>query len=182
MAEVKEIDGSNRGIPTSEVIEDVAGWLTKEKLSPEEAELVLREKYRKYKYVENNMTLSRERMSEKLPEFKNSLAILEVMLEKRDKEEPFETTFLLSDDVYSRAIVNKPDKVSIWLGANVMVEYELDKAKALLEKNQSSVQKLVDDLTAELAFIKDQITTTEVNMAHIINYRVMLNKTKGDAK
>ena len=32
--------------------------------------------------------------------------------------------------------------------------------------------QLIDDLNGELDFLKDQITTTEVNMAHLHNYRV----------
>ena len=53
-----------------------------------------------------------------------------------------------------------------------MVEYDLESAKKLLDKNRGSVQKVVDELTSELAYIKDQITTTEVNMSHIVNYGV----------
>ncbi|KIH50276.1 prefoldin subunit, partial [Ancylostoma duodenale] len=106
---------------------------------------MLEERYKKYKYVEASMTSQKTRMAEKLPDFKHSLAILDVLIDK---------------------------KVSIWLGANVMVEYELDKAKELLEKNRGNVQKAVDELASELAFVKDQITTTEVNIAHVHNYGV----------
>ncbi|KAK6035415.1 prefoldin subunit [Cooperia oncophora] len=60
----------------------------------------------------------------------------------REKEEPFETTYLVAEEVYTKATVPKPEKVSIWLGASIMVEYELDKAKELLVKNQGSVQKV----------------------------------------
>ncbi|CAL2028279.1 unnamed protein product [Caenorhabditis brenneri] len=163
---------SARGIPKSDLIEDVESWLTKEKLSIEEAEVVLREKYGKYKYVESNMHAQKQRMAEKIPEFENSLSIIDTLIAKRAANESFETTFLLSDDVYTKAVVPKPEKVSIWLGANVMVEYDLEDAKKMLDKNRGSVQKVVDELTNELAYIKDQITTTEVNISHIVNYGV----------
>ena len=42
-----------------------------------------------------------------------------------------------------------------------------------------------NDLTEEINFVKDQITTTEVNMAHLFNYNVNLKKTAagiGDKK
>ncbi|VDL73080.1 unnamed protein product [Nippostrongylus brasiliensis] len=183
-------------------VEDVEAWLAKEKLSPEEGVSVLEEKYKKYKYVEASMTSQKARMAEKLPDYKNSLAILDVLIEKKmalnpfpvramnirmvricfqAKEEPFETTYLVSEEVYTKATVKKPEKVSIWLGANIMVEYELDKAKELLEKNQGSVQKAVDELTSELAFVKDQITTTEVNIAHVHNYGVKKRQLKPTA-
>ncbi|KHJ74852.1 prefoldin subunit, partial [Oesophagostomum dentatum] len=102
----------------------------------------------------------------------------------QEKSQPFETTYLVSEEVYTKAVVPKPEKVSIWLGANVMVEYELEKAKELLEKNRGSVQKAikalqaVDELTSELAFVKDQITTTEVNIAHVHNYGVKKRQQK----
>lgn len=163
---------SARGIPKSELIEDVESWLVKEKMSVEEAETVLREKYGKYKYVESSMTAQKQRMAEKIPEFDNSLSIIDTLIAKRAANESFETTFLLSDDVYTKATVQKPETVSIWLGANVMVEYDLENAKALLGKNRESIQKVVDELTNELAYIKDQITTTEVNMSHIVNHGV----------
>ncbi|CAI2298613.1 unnamed protein product [Caenorhabditis sp. 36 PRJEB53466] len=163
---------SARGVPKCELIEDVAGWLAKEKMSPEEAEVVTREKYGKYKYVESSLTAQKARMGEKLPDFDNSLTIIGTLIAKRAANESFETTFLLSDDVYSKATVQKPETVSLWLGANVMVEYGLEEAKQMLEKNRSSVQKVVDELTRELDYLKDQITTTEVNLSHIINYAV----------
>ncbi|KHJ95505.1 prefoldin subunit [Oesophagostomum dentatum] len=155
------------------------------------------------------MTSQKARMAEKLPDFKNSLAILDVLIDKKEKsqpfettylvseevytkavvpkpekekDQPFETTYLVSEEVYTKAVVPKPEKVSIWLGANVMVEYELEKAKELLEKNRGSVQKAtlqaVDELTSELAFVKDQITTTEVNIAHVHNYGVKKRQQK----
>lgn len=91
--------------------EDVESWLTKEKLSIEEAEVVLREKYGKYKYVESSMLAQKVRMSEKIPEFENSLSIIDTLIAKRAADESFETTFLLSDDVYTKATVQKPEKV-----------------------------------------------------------------------
>ncbi|RCN45482.1 prefoldin subunit [Ancylostoma caninum] len=161
--------------------EDVEAWLAKEKLSPEEGVAMLEERYKKYKYVEASMTSQKTRMAEKLPDFKHSLAILDVLIDKKEKEQPFETTYLVSEEVYTKATVRKPEKVSIWLGANVMVEYELDKAKELLEKNRGNVQKAVDELTSELAFVKDQITTTEVNIAHVHNYGVKKRQQKAAA-
>ncbi|KJH45085.1 prefoldin subunit [Dictyocaulus viviparus] len=168
--------------------EDVETWLNKEKLSPEAGIALLEERYKKYKYVEASMTSQKTRMVQKLPDFKNSLALLDILISKKEKGEPFNMTYLVAEEVYTKATVKKPEtvglqclSVSIWLGANVMVEYELDKAKELLEKNKGNVQKAVDELTTELAFVKDQITTTEVNIAHVHNYGVKKRQEKGSA-
>lgn len=39
----------------------------------------------------------------------------------------------------------------------------------------------MDELNAELDFVKDQITTTEVNMAHVYNYGVQMRKANANA-
>ncbi|CAI4224323.1 unnamed protein product [Auanema sp. JU1783] len=163
---------SKRGIPSMEVVEDVESWLTKEKMSVEEAVKIMDEKYKKYKYIENSMRQQKHRLDEKIPEFQNSLGILSVLEQKKEKGEPFETTFLLAEEVYSKAKVTNPEKVGIWLGANVMVEYELEKAREILEKNKNTVDSQISELTVELDYVKDQITTTEVNIAHIYNYGI----------
>ena len=39
-----------------------------------------------------------------------------------------------------------------------------------------SATAVVNEITNELDFVKDQITTTEVNIAHVYNYGVQLKK------
>ncbi|EJW82072.1 hypothetical protein WUBG_07018 [Wuchereria bancrofti] len=84
-----------------------------------------------------------------------------------------EVTHLLSEHVYQRVKTDSLDKVLLWLGSNVMVEFSLSEARCILEDNY----KTKDGVTRyekELAFLKDQITTTEVNMAHVYNYGIRL--------
>ncbi|KAJ7404126.1 Phosphatidylinositol-binding clathrin assembly protein [Pitangus sulphuratus] len=45
--------------------------------------------------------------------------------------------------------------------ANVMLEYDIDEAQALLEKNLSTATKNLDLLEEDLDFLRDQFTTTE---------------------
>ena len=40
--------------------------------------------------------------------------------------------FAISDQAFAKAKVPVTDSVNIWLGANVMLEYPLEEAKALL--------------------------------------------------
>ncbi|XP_032185994.1 prefoldin subunit 3 isoform X2 [Mustela nigripes] len=56
--------------------------------------------------------------------------------------------------------------------ANVMLEYDIDEAQALLEKNLSTATKNLDSLEEDLDFLRDQFTTTEVNMARVYNWDV----------
>lgn len=56
--------------------------------------------------------------------------------------------------------------------ANVMVEYTFEEAIALLTKNLENCRANLRTMESDLDFIKDQITTTEVNIARIFNYDV----------
>ncbi|VDO75785.1 unnamed protein product [Onchocerca flexuosa] len=82
-----------------------------------------------------------------------------------------ELTHLLNDHVYQRVKTDSLDKVLLWLGSNVMVEFSLDEARCILEDNYKT-EDGVTKYEKELAFLKDQITTTEVNMAHVYNYGI----------
>ena len=77
---------------------------------------------------------------------------------------------------------NDSGKVGLWLGANVMVEYEYDDALKLLFKNQTNAEAKLEETTADVDFLKDQITTTEVNMARVYNQGVVNKQAKDKAE
>uniref|UniRef100_A0A3B4X6L1 Prefoldin subunit 3 n=1 Tax=Seriola lalandi dorsalis TaxID=1841481 RepID=A0A3B4X6L1_SERLL len=56
--------------------------------------------------------------------------------------------------------------------ANVMLEYDIDEAQALLEKNLSTASRNLETLVDDLDFLRDQFTTVEVNMARVYNWDV----------
>ena len=66
------------------------------------------------------------------------------------------------------------------LQANVMLEYSLVEARALLLKNIVGAERQVADLSTELDFVKTQLTTIEVNMARLHNYGVQLKKNQAE--
>ena len=89
-------------------------------------------------------------------------------------EKEMNTNFLLSDNIWAKAKVpNTTGKVGLWLGANVMVEYTHDEAIKLLGKNLHNAETKISDTEKDIDFLKDQITTTEVNLARIYNQGVM---------
>ena len=62
------------------------------------------------------------------------VAMLKAKYESDDKE--MNTNFLLSDNIWAKAKVpNNSGKVGLWLGANLMVEYDYGEAVKLLGKN-----------------------------------------------
>lgn len=48
--------------------------------------------------------------------------------------------------------------------ANVMLEYDIDEAHALLEKNLQTASRNLETLNGDLDFLQNQITTTEVSI------------------
>uniref|UniRef100_A0A8C6ADH7 Prefoldin subunit 3 n=1 Tax=Marmota marmota marmota TaxID=9994 RepID=A0A8C6ADH7_MARMA len=141
----------------------------------ETADTVLKkldEQYQKYKFMELNLAQKKRRLKGQIPEIKQTLEILKYMQKKKESTSSLETRFLLADNLYCKASVPPTDKVCLWLGANVMLEYDIDEAQALLEKNLSTATKNLDSLEEDLDFLRDQFTTTEVNMARVYNWDV----------
>jgi len=95
---------------------------------------------------------------------------------KREKQQEegatFDTYFNLSDQVYAQARVNPSGKCCIWLGANIMIEYTYEEAEKMLSANLETVKNKFQDADEDLSHVKDQLTTTEVNMSRTYNFEV----------
>ncbi|XP_012996661.1 prefoldin subunit 3 isoform X1 [Cavia porcellus] len=164
------------GIPEAVFVEDVDSFMKQP--GNETADTVLKkldEQYQKYKFMELNLAQKKRRLKSQIPEIKQTLEILKYMQKKKESTTSLETRFLLADNLYCKASVPPTDKVCLWLGANVMLEYDIDEAQALLEKNLSTATKNLDSLEEDLDFLRDQFTTTEViltDMARVYNWDV----------
>uniref|UniRef100_A0A6B2F3T7 Prefoldin subunit 3 n=1 Tax=Bothriechis nigroviridis TaxID=88079 RepID=A0A6B2F3T7_BOTNI len=179
-------DGGKRshlGIPEAVFVEDVDSFMKQP--GNETADVVLKkldEQYQKYKFMELNLAQKKRRLKSQIPEIKQTLEILKHMQKKKESTDLMETRFLLADNVYCKASVPPTDKVCLWLGANVMLEYDIDEAQALLEKNLSTATKNLESLEEDLDFLRDQFTTTEVNMARVYNWDVKRRNKDEPAK
>ena len=60
-----------------------------------------------------------------------------------------------------------------------MLEYTYEEAMELLQKNLTQATTSVEQLDKDLDFIKDQITTTEVNIARVYNHDVRERRKAG---
>ena len=72
---------------------------------------MLDEKHQKYKFMETNLVTRRRRLKGQIPDITSSLAMIEELKSKKAKSEDTETEFLLSDQVYAKAVVPPTDKV-----------------------------------------------------------------------
>ena len=71
--------------------------------------------------------------------------------------------------------------VSLWLGANVMLEYGLDEAHELLARNYANAQATVEEVKRDMLALRDKITTTEVSIARVYNHDVGLRRSQREA-
>merc|ERR1712232_506498 len=101
------------------------------------------------------------------------------LIDRRTKAQEGETAeypYQLSENIWSRAQVAPTNCVCLWLGANVMLEYTLDEAVELLRTNEANAKETIRNLDEDMAFLRDQLTTTEVNIVRTHNYNVKLRQ------
>lgn len=139
------------------------------------AEIVIRkfdEQHNKYRFMEMNLSQKKRRLKKQIPDIKASLDVLKLIRSRKEAGQEMDSNFLLSDDVFMQAKIPPTDKINLWLGANVMLEYSIEEADALLSKNLESANRNLTQIDIDLDYLRDQITTTEVNMARVYNWDV----------
>lgn len=166
------------GIPEAVFVDDVDAFMA---LADNEgnADKVLRkldEQHSKYKLMEYNISARRRKLKTQIPDLVKSLEMIEVLNKQTDDKE---TQFLLSEQVFLKTTVAPTKSVYLWLGANVMLEYPLDEADVLLRQNMESAVQNLKCLEHDQDFLRDQLTTTEVNMARVYNWDVKRRQALG---
>ncbi|KAF4652437.1 Prefoldin subunit 3 [Perkinsus olseni] len=134
-----------------------------------------------YQYMNEQLMSQRRSIKRKLPDIQQAKETVTYL--KKQKEEgvgEYRCRFPLTDNAHANAKVNPQeiDSVCLWLGANILLEYKLDEATDLLNENDSSARKSLADLEQGIAVVRDQITTTEVNIARVHNFNVKLRSEK----
>jgi prefoldin subunit 5 len=172
------VDENTRKIPKVLFIDNTEAWV--EKYSDDALFAQMNELYQKYKYMESNLVRARMNLKVKLPDIKRTLEMVCMLKAKHESEDKsMNTNFLLADNIWAKAkIPNTTGNVGLWLGANVMVEYTYIEAVKLLGANLANAEAKIKETEADLDFLKDQLTTTEVNLARIYNQGVLNNKKK----
>ncbi|KAK7107917.1 prefoldin subunit 3-like [Littorina saxatilis] len=168
-----EVVENSSGIPQTKFLEEVDEFMKKPE--NDSAEQVLRrfdELHSKYKFMEYNLNAKKTRLKGQIPDIRTSLDIVKHLQSKKESPAPLESRFLLSDHLFAKAKIPPTDKVCLWLGANVMLEYTLDDAQDLLQKNLNAAITTLAQVEEDLGFLRDQMTTLEVNMARVYNFDV----------
>ncbi|KAJ5073586.1 prefoldin subunit 3 [Anaeramoeba ignava] len=167
----------HRGIPKALFLNDIRNEI----LEIEDAEQLLlkvQQQYTKYKLMESSLHSQYAQIKGKIPRLEEDLEMIYALKKKKEQGGELTTQFKVADLVYSTAVVENFDYVSLWLGANVMLEYPIDEAAKLLENNISNAKKTIEELLSDINYLKDQITTTEVTISRVYNHSVKLNRLK----
>ncbi|CAF1008731.1 unnamed protein product [Rotaria sordida] len=166
-------DSEHLGIPKAVFVEDVDSFMQQPENDSTDAVIRrLDDLNSKYRFMEMNLLQKKKRLRGKLPDIQICLDMVEQLRKYRENGTNMETNFLLAHNLYGKATIPPTDKVCLWLGANVMLEYTMDEAEELLRGNQKTAQTTLEKVDEDLDFLRDQITTTEVNMARLHNWAV----------
>mmetsp|Transcript_1025 Transcript_1025/g.1245 ORF Transcript_1025/g.1245 Transcript_1025/m.1245 type:complete len:191 (+) Transcript_1025:102-674(+) len=169
---------SSRNIPKVKFIEDVPKFLEKAGAEVDDVLKTLQELLQKYKVYEVHVTRQKGAIKEKIPEIEESLEMIKYLRKQKEENQEVKTNFKLADNVYADAVIDENnDKVGLWLGASVMLEYSYDDAEALLKTNLEKARLQKKAYQEDLDFLKDQIVTTEVSIARIYNYDIKARRT-----
>ena len=171
-----------RGIPRMEFVENVEEFVKKRGVSVESILRAFSEQHSKYKLMEHKLNQNLASHNQKIPEITKTLEALDFLKKKHEAEETATTQYALTDLVFCEAEVPPQKSVHLWLGANVMVEYTIDEAKALLEKNLAASKRNLESTQEDLAWLKDQTVVCEVNSSRLYNYDVVTRREKEAAE
>ncbi|KAA8899248.1 Prefoldin subunit domain-containing protein [Sphaerosporella brunnea] len=176
-------DSNPRGIPVAPFVEDVESFVS----SRSEIEPNLKkfqEMIAKYQFMEINTQRRAAGLKDKIPDIRKTLETVQFLIARGGggvedvEKKSFDTTFELNDTLYAKATIDgsTTDEVYLWLGANVMLAYPIEEAKMLLEGKLSAALESLKNCEEDMDFLRQQITTLEVNTARLYNYEVTLKR------
>ncbi|XP_052208108.1 prefoldin subunit 3 [Diospyros lotus] len=161
-----------RGIPAAAFVEDVESYLSQSALDVNSALAFLQERLQQYRLVEMKLLAQQRDLQAKIPDIEKCLDVIATLQAKKGTGEALIADFEVSEGIYSRACIEDSDSVCLWLGANVMLEYSCEEATALLQSNLENARASLEVLVADLQFLRDQVTITQVTIARIYNWDV----------
>ncbi|CAI4062349.1 hypothetical protein SKDZ_07G3250 [Saccharomyces kudriavzevii ZP591] len=169
-----------RGIPQAPFIESVNDIIK----DPSDFELCFnkfQERLSKYKFMQESKMATIKQLKIRIPDLQNTLKICQSLRNHSDKDgesaEPMLLHYQLNDTLYTKAQIDIPEdradlKVGLWLGADVMLEYPVDEAIELLQKKLADSEQSLTVSTEDVEFLRENITTMEVNCARLYNWDV----------
>ncbi|KAM0013332.1 putative prefoldin alpha [Helianthus debilis subsp. tardiflorus] len=173
-----EVVAERRGIPAASFVKDVQAYLNQLGLDVNNTLAFLQERLQQYKVVEMKLLAQQRDLQAKIPDIEKCLDVVATLQAKKDSDEALLTDFEVSEGIYARARIENADSVCLWLGANVMLEYSCEEATTLLQNNLENAKASLEVLVADLQFLRDQVTITQVTIARVYNWDVHQRRVK----
>lgn len=180
-----------RGIPEAPFIDKVENIIKDPENDFDNIMKMFQDRLQQYKYMEISKKQQLADLKVKIPDIEKNLQIIDLIKEKKtgsnDEDEDvdddennkiIETNYELNDTLYMKASINTENlnSVYLWLGADVMLEYPLDEAVKLLNDRLTNNNQQLKLVKEDLEFLKENITTMEVNTARLYNWDVERRK------
>lgn len=141
------------------------------------------DRLQQYKYMEMSKKQQLGDLNIKIPDIEKNLAVITLLREKKatqddDEDQLIEVNYELDSTLYTKATVDTENlnSVFLWLGAEVMLEYPLDEAVELLNTRLENNRNELISVKEDLEFLRENITTMEVNTARLYNWDVERRK------
>lgn len=141
------------------------------------------DRLQQYKYMELSKKQQLGDLNIKIPDIEKNLAVIALLKDKKstdddDDSKLIEVNYELDSTLYTKATIDTEslDSVFLWLGAEVMLEYPLDDAVELLNTRLENNRKELITVKEDLEFLRENITTMEVNTARLYNWDVERRK------
>lgn len=173
-------------------IEDM-GKFVEDQGGVEPAMMHLQKTYKELKQLEQTLTIRKANLGSKLPDLEQTLSAVRHLQAQRAARQaqpageraPQHIRYELGESgIYAQAALADDafEHVNLWLGANVMMEYTLDDAAALLESNLSGARTTIASINNDLDVIKERTVTMEVNIARLYNMEIAARKQQVQKK
>lgn len=168
-----------RGVPGCKFLEDIGAFVREHSTTTEDIIGALHTLHSKYKTMELHLLENRKRIQMKLPDLEKSLEVVKMLQAKKEAAETLSTRFNLSDNVYAQAKVEPDDRVCVWLGADVMLEYSYTEAEEMLTKRVADAKAKDAEIVEDLAWVRENKIIAEVNTSRTFNYDVRRRRAAG---
>ena len=138
-------------------------------------------KYRRV--LEQRLVQRQESLRAKLQELDEALTAVQLLRDHGDEHAPqlppvLQARFEVCEGVYVKARIGRqPHRtVHLWLGAKAMVEFTLDEAVVLLEKNRATADTSQAEVEKNMAQVRTEMVTAEVNLSRLHNAGIRLRQ------
>jgi prefoldin subunit 5 len=122
----------------------------------------------------SNLAMREGRIRDKIDEIKRSMEAITHMASH--SSETLTVDYQLGDTLMAKARLEPGAKVHLWLGANILLEYELEDAKRLLGEKLQDNEAALERVRHDQKFTREQMTTVEVATSRLINHVIESRK------